>query len=715
MKINDYTVSEFPGLNTAISDTETLKKGVSPDQTNWVTSRFSDNISLRRGTALLGATRQTGTGKVTGIGVGVRYDGVQVPFFSYGRKIKYYNSTTADTAEVGSDTLPVAASGEDVWFVPYQNLGGSFIYYGSPNSSIYKTPVANPASVVDQVVTDYRFGLAKISQGRMIAGQRKGTLAGNNDKTGLYTSFVDKALLSLYTTKTGEAVGSSGSQTYTGTLLFKRQAVTMTIANPGVFTATAHGLVAGDTVVFSTTGALPTGITAGTTYYVIAAGLTADEFEVSPILGGGAQVTSGSQSGVHTVTKGRTTAMYVSIKDGGANGETFLDDRNGNLVGNAGGTGTINYATGAYSVTFNAVTVGSVTADYYIEKSTDEGILDFSGSAFGEGANFRQDDGGGSLMAIWPINSVEYCLHLLKTWQLTLATSSTETSTNLPYRNVGIPYPRAACQTPDGVIMADLSRPTEPKFKRLQISPNTNNLTVEPINISDALDLTSYAFDYCVAFIWGDYEIFCVQEKINGVANAYNSTMFVRNIFSKAWDRLDFYASCLAEYNGTLIAGDPISSNVFTLFSGFDDDGGLIPNYWRDGDMNLGTPNLKIIHRMVVNGLIDRDQSIKVSLSYDGGPFTEIYTIDGDGDYVDTGVSTSIGAQTIGSQGIGGGSGLTSHPFEIEFPVHSDKFETVSVKFEATQIGHAQINSYTYKDIRDKGRKVLPVRTVQPL
>src|SRR3990167_4015627 len=75
---------------------------------------------------------------------------------------------------------------------------------------------------------------------------------------------------------------------------------TVTIASPAVFTNTAHGLVANDTVVFATTGALPTGLTAGTTYYVISAGLTADEFRVSTSEGGSAVNTSGSQSGTHT-------------------------------------------------------------------------------------------------------------------------------------------------------------------------------------------------------------------------------------------------------------------------------------------------------------------------------------------------------------------------------------------------------------------------------
>ncbi len=80
---------------------------------------------------------------------------------------------------------------------------------------------------------------------------------------------------------------------------------TVTIASPAVFTYTAHGLAAGDIVIFATTGALPTGLTAGTTYYVIAAGLAADSFRVSATDGGSAVNTSGSQSGTHSLVAER--------------------------------------------------------------------------------------------------------------------------------------------------------------------------------------------------------------------------------------------------------------------------------------------------------------------------------------------------------------------------------------------------------------------------
>lgn len=630
MFIPDYAVSTFYGLNTKIKDTKTLKRGVARDSLNWITGDEGDHIELRRGQALLGLTRQSGAGKITGLGVSTRRDGTQVPFYSHGRKVKYYNESTDDTVEVGSNLLPAAADGEDVWFAPYDNLAGSFMYLGSPNSSVYKIPSANPGSAVDQVMTTYRFGVFKIGQGRSFAGQRKGT-TGITDKTSLYLSYIDHALFSAYTQVTAEAVGASGSTTYSGTLA------------------------------------------------AIAA---------------------------------KRTVFLVVIKE--ASGETLTDDQSGNLVGDQGSTGTINYATGAYSVTFNHVTTGAVTTDYYWEDATSAGILDFSFSATrtaGQGNQFLQADGGGALQAILPFVNIEYCFHLLKTWQVTTALDDTGT-TNLNYRNIGIPYPRAAFSTPDGILLIDNSNPNEPVVRHMEIGANTAVTTIVPLSISDALDLSIHSFDYAVTFRWGKYEILCVQEKTNGTANTYNSAMYVRNTINKRWDKLDYYVSCLAEYNGTLLAGDPISNNVFTLFSGFDDDGDVIPNHWSDGYLDLGTRKLKRCEKMYVSGLIQKEQRIRVSLSFDGAPFVSMYIITGDGVYVDTGVNTSIGSYTLGSKVVGGGGEATAHPFGVEFGIFSDTFQTVSVKFEALGVGYAQINEYIYRVIRDKGRKSLPIQSV---
>lgn len=110
----------------------------------------------------------------------------------------------------------------------------------------------------------------------------------------------------------------------------KTAAVTVTIAAPGVFTWTGHTLENGDGIKFSTTGALPTGITAGTTYYVV--GATTNTFSVAATPGGTAITTTGTQSGTHTATTVPTgtikyfygIVMTAQENGGGANTARLL-------------------------------------------------------------------------------------------------------------------------------------------------------------------------------------------------------------------------------------------------------------------------------------------------------------------------------------------------------------------------------------------------------
>jgi hypothetical protein len=81
--------------------------------------------------------------------------------------------------------------------------------------------------------------------------------------------------------------------------------VTISIAAPGVITYAGHGLSANAPVVFTTTGALPTGIVSGTTYYICStavSAMTANTFQISSTAGGSPITTSGTQSGAHTCT-----------------------------------------------------------------------------------------------------------------------------------------------------------------------------------------------------------------------------------------------------------------------------------------------------------------------------------------------------------------------------------------------------------------------------
>ena len=89
-----------------------------------------------------------------------------------------------------------------------------------------------------------------------------------------------------------------------GTTAVKYSTVTITIASPGVITWPNHGLTQDDVIKLTTTGALPTGLAAATSYYVIP--IDANTFKVCTTGGGknGTPInTSGTQSGVHTATQ----------------------------------------------------------------------------------------------------------------------------------------------------------------------------------------------------------------------------------------------------------------------------------------------------------------------------------------------------------------------------------------------------------------------------
>lgn len=78
---------------------------------------------------------------------------------------------------------------------------------------------------------------------------------------------------------------------------------TISIATPAVITFNSHNLATGDSFTITTTGALPTGLVAGTTYYVTNS--STNTFNVSTTyanaIAGTKINTSGTQSGTHTI------------------------------------------------------------------------------------------------------------------------------------------------------------------------------------------------------------------------------------------------------------------------------------------------------------------------------------------------------------------------------------------------------------------------------
>lgn len=101
----------------------------------------------------------------------------------------------------------------------------------------------------------------------------------------------------------GTAYSRTTYATLFGVICASMGTVTTTIAAPGVLTLTAHALQTGDSVYMTTTGALPTGLSANTLYYAIRTGANTFNLATSRAnaYAATAITTTGSQSGTHTL------------------------------------------------------------------------------------------------------------------------------------------------------------------------------------------------------------------------------------------------------------------------------------------------------------------------------------------------------------------------------------------------------------------------------
>jgi len=127
--------------------------------------------------------------------------------------------------------------------------------------------------------------------------------------------------------------------------------VTMTSANPGVVTWTAHGMLAGDAVIFATTGALPTNIVAGTVYWLRTVAANTFTLSTTAALAADIDMSAGAQSGVQTATS--VTRMTVS--EGG------LYAVNLSIIADSSGNHTMSAWLGLNEVAFNGTSIARST------------------------------------------------------------------------------------------------------------------------------------------------------------------------------------------------------------------------------------------------------------------------------------------------------------------------------------------------------------------
>jgi hypothetical protein len=374
----------------------------------------------------------------------------------------------------------------------------------------------------------------------------------------------------------------------------------------------------------------------------------------------------------------------------GAGVETFTDNNNGVLTGNLGGTGTINYATGAYSITFHAVTTaGNIEADYQWEDSNVGGITDFTFSAprvAGQGDFIPQEYLGEPIQNVIPFDNKYYSLKTTSVYELDLTADDTN-ATNTVYRaDIGIPYFRAAKATGKGIAYMDTANPSKPFLSMLIRNPVGGNL--EPINLCPLFAWENYLYDQCVIDTWGENIVISARTPDSDK----NNRLFLVNTTQKYSVDISYYGvNTFAQNSGLLYGGGSLSEVVYQLFSEFDDLGTTIENYWEGKDENYGDDTLKRFRYLQLSGLIDPNQSYEVWAYYDGGGAQLLGTVVGSENYVDMNAPQLIGAKMIGTTLIGGGTFVTVFPYLLQMRVKTPKFRVRKLRFEAKGYGYVSV------------------------
>ncbi len=721
------------GCHSLLAD-EKIPAGASSDENNWLS--FEDRIELIRGKYLIGA-RESGIGKVRGFHAAYKTDGTSVWFRKQGTKIQYFNIVT----NLWVDVITVTADAEYT-FANYFSLAGSFVYICGVDG-LYKICTANPGSYLSMynAAINYK-GKIMITTARMYLWDRA------EDRTGLYLSYIDEA---NYTTITAEVLDPSGQTTYTGWLAAKGVKASGTLTSTGVIPTDGDTITIGTgattrTYIFKTVLTVP-----GTIPYEVlidgSAAAALDNLKLAINLGAGignkystgtlihptveATVNTDTTQDVRAKIAGTagnaiiTTEMAATLSWGGgvlaggsenlirsvfgivlrgttgAGIETFADDFNGVLTGSLGGTGTINYATGQYSVTFNGVvTAGNVEVDYQWENSNDGGVTDFTFSSprlAGEGCIFRQDDGGDRIMNVLLFDNKIYSIKARSVYELELTADDTN-AVNLIFRkDIGMKFFRSAVATSLGIIFMDTANPDKPKLTQLQRNITGDNLI--PVELASQFKFANYSWDECAMETLGEYIVMTAMDGEN------SETILLFNNRLKTIDIVKYTASCFMKDGGILYAGDSITNNTFQLFSGFDDDGYEIKNYWIGRNERYDTEDLKKLKKLTFRGLIGRSQTVEIYMSIDNDSFELVGTIEGDADYVDETERHVIGANMIGVDEIGGGGegSVIAYRYFMEIKLQKNRFHTRKIKFVATGIEYVSIEFQMDKDIRFDG------------
>lgn len=526
---------------------------------------------------------------------------------------------------------------------------------------------------------------------------------------------------------------------------------TVTLASPGVFTTSSpHGYAVGEAVTFSTTGALPTGLTAGTTYYIVSGGFGTSTFEVSATPGGTAVNTSGSQSGVHTVTMNTITvtnnigmtgfysqtaaSQIITIRGvdyayTGVSGSSFTGVTPTPSGVNTPYAGDIvvqkvvtvansSLASGPPTTFANAVVLtsnnqlylGSLTSPtIYVSKINN--FTDFSFTAGtrlpGEGATATLDDnivafiGQGNTANSQALPSVYISCGKNFVYKTSLIQSSSYNGTTaITIETFSVVLiktnPRQGFQSQGLVnnMKNDVIAVTfEPTFDTLGLVDSVLG-TPQTTNISDSikLDFDTYDFTYGHVF-YNKYNLYVSVPK-SGLIRMYS-------LITKSWEAPQIIpVTRFYTVNGNIYGHSYTSSESYQLFTGYSDRAGLTSSgnpYLTVANFSYQNEGVRTVqknaNKFYIEGYISGNTTLNCTINYeqDGNLTTQTFQVLGDDVAIIGGQvsSNSLGKNTFGQVGLGTetNTSLTGLPPKFRVIKTFPRFDYYECQFSFSILG----------------------------